>query len=386
MHLDPILPVLEIVALAILVIGIIMHRFKQPYVVIYLITGIVIGPHGLGLITDQVDLSRFGSIGVLLLLFFVGMEISLPRLIASWRIAVVGTLLQILLSIGFVYFIGMWRDWPIARVVLLGFVISLSSTAVVIKILQEWGETDTDVGRDVVGILLVQDLAIIPMLIIIGLMGGDSPDYRIISLQVFGGIFFIAGFALLVKFKDRIRIPFSNLLRRDHELQVFAAFVLCFGLALITNLLHLSSALGAFAAGILLSTLKETSWVHNRLEPFYVVFMAFFFVSVGMLVDLEFIQQRIVVILLLVILSMVLNTFINAFILKILGADWPRSLYAGAFLSQIGEFSFVLAAVGFQAGIVTNDAYNITISVIALTLLLSSVWLMCVKRIIVKNA
>ena len=93
MHLDPILPILEVVALAIFIVGILMHRLKQPYVVVYLIVGIIIGPYGLGLITDQVDLSRFGSIGVLLLLFFVSMEISIPRLIASWRIAVIGTIL-----------------------------------------------------------------------------------------------------------------------------------------------------------------------------------------------------------------------------------------------------------------------------------------------------
>jgi len=383
MHLDPIMPYLVGALLAILLLGIILHRLKQPHVIGYLIAGIIMGPHGLALITDEATLSRLGALGVVLLLFFIGMEVSPKRLISGWRISLIGTLSQVIISTASIWIIGQWLDWSLERIILIGFVISLSSTAVVLKLLQDWDELDSDSGQNVLGILLVQDLVIIPMLIIIGLMGGAEISTTTLTMQLIGAVF-ILSIITLIFIKDTIRLPFPKFIRTDQEMQIFAALAICFGLALITGLLELSTALGAFTAGMLISAAKETQWVHQRLEPFRVVFVALFFVSVGLLVDLKFLREQWVLISLLVFLVLITNTFINAFILKILGVTTRDSLYAGALLAQIGEFSFVLAAVGSQSNIITGFGYQLVIEVIAISLLLSPLWIKFVKTVLDK--
>ena len=378
MHLDPLLPLLVEIALVVLVVGVLLRLLKQPYVIAYLIAGVLLGPYGFGTVTDQEAMTHLGAIGVVLLLFFVGMEISLPKLIVNWRVALIGTLFQILVSVGIVWLVGTRLGWPLERSILLGFVISLSSTAVVFKILEEWKEMDTRVGQNAIAVLLVQDLAIVPMLITLRFLGGETIDRGALLLQTLGGAAAIGAIVWLIV-KVGVRLPFGGLSRRDHELQVFAALILCLGLALLTGLAGLSTALGAFVAGLVVSSARETHWVHTSLEPFRVVFLALFFVSVGMLIDLPFLRQHWLIAALLIAVVLLLNTVINTVILRLLGDTWRESLYTGGLLSQIGEFSFLLGAVGFQSGIITEYAYQMTIAIIALTLLFSPAWIHLIK-------
>ncbi len=308
------------------------------------------------------------------------MEVSLPRLLMNWRIIVLGTFLQIILSVGFVLLVGHFLNWPLGRGILLGFVISLSSTAVVIKILRELKQLESEVGRDVLGILLVQDMAIIPMLIIINFFGGTSPAILDILLQISGAILFLLLMAWIIRHKD-LKLPFLDLLKHNHELQVFSALFICLSLALISDFFKLSTALGAFVAGILVASAKETDWVHRNLEPFHVLFLSFFFVSIGFLLNIDFLIENISTILLLVSAVFVLNTSINATILKVFRIPWRRSLYTGAILAQIGEFSFVLASIGWQNRMISDTGYQMSISVITLTLLLSPFWILLFRRV-----
>lgn len=381
MHLDPVMPYLVGAALTIVLVGLLSRRLRQPSVVGYLLTGVALGPHGFAFISDLTTLSHLGSLGVVLLLFFVGMEISPRRLIGNWKVAVIGTLLQILFSVGLVWILGHFADWPLSRTLLIGFVISLSSTAVVLKILQDRGELESDTGQDVLGILLVQDLAIIPMLLLLGSFSGEASSLTQILLQGIGALLFIVLFALIVS-RDSIRLPLSKVLNGDHELQVFAALAICFGLAFLSALLGLSTALGAFAAGMLIAAARETSWVHHNIEPFRVVFVALFFVSIGMLVDLAFFTAHWQQILLLLTAVLLTNTFINAAIMHLLGDSWRDSFYSGALLAQIGEFSFVLAAIGIQNGIISDYGYQLTIATIALSLLVSPAWIEIFKYLL----
>ena len=381
MHIDPLLPTLVAIISVILLIGLLLQLIRQPQVIGYLLAGVAIGPFGFSLLTDSDLASRLGSFGVVLLLFFVGMEVSPKQLLSGWRIAVVGTLVQVALSVALVFPIGIWFDWPVERIILLGFVTSLSSTAVIVKILRDSGELNQRVGQDVLGILLVQDLIIIPMLIIIGLLGGNTPGWSELGIQVCGAIL-IVGILGWVLSRDSFHLPFGDLLRKDHELQVFAALLICLGLSLLTGKAHLSTALGAFAAGILVTAARETRWVHHALEPFRIIFVALFFVSVGMLVDISFIFSHTVQVVLLVAVILFTNTLLNGIILRLLGYGWRESLYAGAMLGQIGEFSFVLAAVGLSAGIISEIAYQYTIVVIALSLLVSPFWILGARRVL----
>ena len=381
MHIDPLLPTMVAIIAIVLLIGLSLQLLRQPQVIGYLIAGVAIGPFGFALLTDVALASRMGGFGVVLLLFFVGMEVAPRQLLSGWRIAVVGTLVQVALSVALVIPIGLWFDWPMERIILLGFVTSLSSTAVIIKLLRDSGELNLKEGQDILGILLVQDLVVIPMLIIIGLLGGETPGWNDLGLQI-GGSIAIVSVLLWALSRDSFHFPYGHLLRSDPELQVFAALLICLGLSLLTGMAQLSTALGAFAAGILVTAARETQWVHHSLEPFRVIFVALFFVSIGMLVDVTFITSHAVQVLLLVVSVLVGNTLLNGIILRFLGYRWRESFYAGAMLSQIGEFSFVLAAVGLTSGIITEIAYQYTIAVIALSLLVSPFWILAARRIL----
>ena len=375
------MPVLFAIAFVTLVTGMILKRFKQPHVIAYLLVGVILGPSGLAVIADKDWVGQLGSIGVVLLLFFVGMEVSPKRLAANWKLPVIGTLLQIMVSVLFVAIMGYFLDWPFPRIVLLGFVISLSSTAVVIKLLQDWKELDTRIGQDVLGILLIQDLAIVPMMISIGLLGGEEFSPTVLILQLVGGSAIIA-LAIWVSVKDRIILSWLKKIADDKEMQLFAALGICFGMSFLTGVLQLSTALGAFVSGIVVSSARETEWVYKSLDSLRVIFIALFFLSIGMLIDLSFVQKNIVEVGLLVIVVMVSNTMINAIIIYLFAKEWRPSFYAGAMLSQVGEFSFVLAAIGLNTGIINDYGYQTTIAVIALSLFLSPIFIMVTKHIV----
>ena len=379
MHIDPLLPTLVGLVLAVLSLGFLLKWLRQPEIIGYLLAGVAVGPSGLGIVTDPAFVNHMGTLGVTLLLFFIGMEISPRKLLQGWRVAFIGTLLQILISIAVVWIIGWYFEWSFARIILLGFVISLSSTAVVLKLLKDRAELDTPVGNDVLLILLAQDLAVVPMLILLGLLGGSRPDTDTLVLQVVGAVL-IVGLGGWLASRHSIRLPFSSRLRQDHELQVFAALLACFGLAFVTGMLQLSTALGAFIGGMLVATARETDWVQHSLEPFRTLFVAFFFVSVGLMVDLPFIAQHWLQVCLLVAAVLMTNTFVNGIVLRSLGISWRRSLLSGVILSQIGEFSFVLAAAGRQSGIITDYAYQTTIAVISISLILSAPWIAAMRR------
>jgi len=369
-HIDPAITILVSVVLGILAIGLASKLMKQPSVVGYLLAGVLLGPSGFEVVSDRGLLERMGEFGVLLLLFFVGMEVTPKKLVASWRIAVIGTLGQIVLSIAVVALISPLFGWTLPQCLLFGFVISLSSTAVVIKMLEDRGLMRRRFGQNVLGILLAQDLAIIPMMMILSTLSGEDAGTGQIAGQIIGGALLL-GLLGFVLYRGEIHLPFARRIEGDHELQVFAALGLCFGLAAVTGLFHLSGALGAFAAGILVAAARETDWVKDSLESMRALFLGFFFVSIGMLIDLQFVLTHWLEVLLVVIGAFLTNGVINAVILRVGGYNWKQAAYGSSYLAQIGEFSFVLAAIGYSAGIVDSDGYDLIIVVIALSLLIS---------------
>ncbi len=385
-NMDPILPNFVILSLIIILLGFVLRILKQPSVITYILVGIIVGPFGLGVISDESLISNLGSLGLVLLLFFIGMEIDLPGLIGSWRISVIGTLIQVVSSILVTWLLGRYFDWSISQIILLGFVISLSSTAVIVKLLQERGELHTRVGQYVLGILIAQDVLIVPMLIILGHLGGDKPEMVDIIKQITGGVL-IVGLVLYILKKKEIKLPFQRQIIRDHEMQVFVAFTLCFGFAILSTVFGLSPALGAFVAGIVLSATRSTKWVHDSLVAFKILFVALFFVSIGMLIDLRFIKENILTISTLVLFVFLINNTINVAAIRMFCDNWKTSIYAGALLSQIGEFSFILGSTGYYAGIIGEYAYQLTISTIAITLLLSPFWISLFRKILnMKNS
>ncbi len=383
MHVDPLMPYLSGLAFAVVAVGMVLRRFGQPLVLAYLVLGALVGPHAIGVFTDPDAMARFGATGVVLLLFFAGMEMSPVRLTTGWRVAFIGTGLQIAASVGCVAVVGTLLGWQWSRILLLGFVISLSSTALILRLLQDLGEDESEVGRNVTLILLAQDMAVVPMLIILGTFGAEESPFSTIALQVIGGSGLFALTVWLVR-RGEIHLPLGALVQNDKELQVFAAMSICSGFAVLTGLLHLSAALGAFVAGMVVNAARETTWVEHSLKPFEVLFVAVFLLSVGMQLNPMFVWDHWLPLSLLVTLVLLTNTILNGLILRLLGSSWRDSLYAAALLSQVGEFSFVLALVGHTSGIISEFAYHFTISLIALSLVLTPAWARLVQRLTVR--
>lgn len=383
--IDPMLPVIVVISLVTILISTLLRNLKQPLIVAYIFVGIIIGPFGLQLFNDTNLIERLGSIGVLLLLFFIGMEVSIRKLVENWKVAVFGTFFQVFFSLLLTYGLSFIFDWDFRTLIFLGFAISLSSTAVTLKLLQEYKEINSKTGQNVLSILLVQDVIIVPMLLVVSILGGESLSVKEISLQAVGSVLLIA-FLVYIFRKGEIQFPFAEVLKKDKELQLFWSLILCFGFALITGLFGLSTALGAFVAGILLSTAKETQWVTRNLNSFYILLVALFFISIGMLLNLNFIYENFLEIILLVAGIFITNSFINSMILRSLGSNWKQSLYGGALLAEIGEFSFILAGVAIGVSIIDSYGYNLIISIIALTLLISPFWVYMFRKLIIRTS
>jgi CPA2 family monovalent cation:H+ antiporter-2 len=381
MHTDPIIPLFVFIALAIVIISAVMKYFKQPAVVAYLLVGFLLGPSVFSFIKQPDILNRLGSLGVLLLLFFVGMEVSPKQLLSNWYVSVAGTLLKVLLSFFVSLMLAHFFNWTFSRVVLITFIISLSSTAVILKLLQDWKELETKLGQNILGILLLQDLLVIPMLIILGQLGGQTLEIHSVILQVIGGSLSIAT-VVWITVKPEIKLPFLAHFTSDPENQVFIALIICFGLALVTTLCQLSGALGAFLAGMIIASAKQTHWAYQSLNSLRTIFMALFFLSVGMLVDIHFLWQNFAQVIMLVILIISLNTLSTMLILRLLKSSWRESIYGGSLLSQIGEFAFVLASIGLAINIVNKSQYQMLIITITLSLFVSPLWILLIKKLI----
>ncbi len=378
---NPNLLLFVLIGLVVILLGALLRHYKQPYVIAYILAGVLLGKHGFKIITNTELIEGLGEFGLILILFFIGMEINIPNFIKKWKVAVFGTILQVLASILVVAVIGYFYDWEVKRILILGFVTSLSSSAVIIKILQDNKENNSALGENIISILLMQDILIVPMLIATQYLGGGKPDTSEIMLQIIGGILLIVCMVYVLK-KPEIKIPFTKSFEKDHELQVFFAFIICFGFAVVTALFGLSAALGAFVAGMVVNSAKSTALFHDSLNSFRIVFVALFFVSIGMLIDIKFILIHWRIISLLVLAVYISNTLINAIILQYFGRNWKRSLYGGAMLAQIGELSFVLISSAFFSNIINNFTYQLAIVTTALTLLFSPFWIGLTQKIL----
>lgn len=381
------LNILLAICSVILLLGLLLKRVSQPYIIAYIVTGVIVGPSGFELISENETVELVGEFGLIILMFFIGMEISLKDFIRKWRIALFGTGLQVLISILLVYIIGYSLGWSFTRILLLGFVISLSSSAVVIKLIEDYKIGKTRIGQNVISILLTQDILIVPMIIVMTFFSGDAVDTNQILLQVSGGLLIVGLLFYLLK-KQTINLPFNKQLQNDHELQVFASLIVCFGFSLFTSMFELSAGLGAFIAGLFVHASPSTKWLHESLHAFRVILISAFFLSIGMLIDLNFLLSNWVIIALLVLGVYLSNHGINAISLKLLGNSWKESIYGASFLAQIGEFSFVLASLGYHADIITLFSYQLTVIVISITIFISPFWTMLTKLILgveVKN-
>ena len=379
MHADALIEI-GLVAMTALVWGLLLQRLRQPPIVGYIFAGVCLGPSILGLIDNRDAINVFAELGVLLLLFTIGMELSLRGFKRVYRVALIGAGSQIFLSVGIMLLLSRLFGWSTEAAVLGGFVVAISSTAVAMKILQDIGELRSDVGRTAVGVLIAQDLAVIPMLLVIESMARSASfDLAGVAKTVVAIGLLAAMIAYLTR-RERVRIPFAEQLADNIELAALSALAFCFGAALLSGLLGLSPAYGAFLAGLWIGNSNARPGVLKATMPIQSVLLMAFFLSIGLLLDLRFIWENLGQVVVLLIIVTLFKTAMNVLVLRMAGEPWPRAWLAGVVIGQIGEFSFVLAAAGIAAGVISADDNRMLVSVIALSLMISPFWLVTARR------
>lgn len=359
-------------SIVVLLIG---YRLHIPPVVGFILTGVLAGPHGLGLVGETDDVEKLAELGIVLLLFGIGMEFSLKKLVQIKRLFLLGGSLQVGLTILISFLIakGLGRPWNEA--VFLGCLLSMSSTAIVLGILDQKGESNSPHGRVSISILIFQDMVAIPMLLLTPLLGeGQSEQGLNLSLlwPILKGLIILV---IVFISAQRIipRLLFLVARTRNKELFLLSVLTLCFGVALLTSSLGLSLTIGAFLAGLIISESEYSNEAISNIFPFQALFISFFFVSVGMLLNLDFVFHQPWTILALAIGVLFLKTFTGGLTTLFLGFPIRTAVLVGIGLSQIGEFSFVLAKTGVPFGLGSDYYYQIFLATSLLTLIISPV-------------
>jgi CPA2 family monovalent cation:H+ antiporter-2 len=385
-QLDPVVTIAILLAAA-LVGGMLAHRLRQPIILGYLVIGVAVGPHALGLIGDLELVEAAATIGVALLMFTLGLEISIAQLREVGKIGIWGGITQIAATIvlGLIAGYFLFR-WPLPQAGLFGLIISLSSTAVCLKILMERGELASVHGRIMIAILILQDIGIVVMMVIIPLMGGMTENLPLALAIAVGKATLFIGLAII---SGRWVLPW--LLGRvggvrARELFLLTVLVLCLGAAVGTHILGLSIVFGAFLVGMVL---RETRFVHQALAeitPLRDIFATLFFVSLGMLLNPLFLINNWQSIALLVVVIVVLKLLVVFGIVRLFGYSSRIAILTGVGLFQIGEFGFILAQGGVSMGIVSNQFYNLILASAIITMLLTPVSISLVFRLYPKLA
>lgn len=347
-----------------------LSRVRIPPLVGFLLAGVVIGPYGLGLLKDTHAVEIMAEVGVVLLLFTVGIEFSLSRLMRMRKAVVAGGASQVVLTIGLSALVFYTATRSLNISIFFGFLIALSSTAIVLKMLKERGEIDSPHGRMMVGILIFQDLCVVPLMLLTPSLAGETIDLLDIALKIGKAVLII----IAVLLSARWLVPgllYHIVHTRSRELFITSIILLCLGIAYLTSKFGLSLALGAFLAGLIISESEYAHQATSDILPFKESFMGLFFVSVGMLMNVGFAAEnysRVAVAVALIFGGKLLTGTLSSLIS---GSPFRTALHAGLGIAQIGEFSFVLAIAGRGAGLITDDFYQVFLSSSVVTMMMT---------------
>ncbi|MCB1505777.1 MAG: cation:proton antiporter [Hyphomicrobiaceae bacterium] len=377
----PHLLAIAILTLVAVTMGLVMVRLKQPPMVGYILAGVLLGPTVVGFVPRAEAVPLLAELGVLFLLFLVGMEISLKAFIADLKPAALTVLGQLVLAIGAMLLFAAVLGWTLQQALLLAFVVTMSSTAVALKILEDIGELRSELGRIVVAVMIAQDIAIVPMLIMANSWGSGisfEPSTLVTVALAVGGLALFIG---VLGPRGKLHFPGEVHIMGRIEMVTLTALAVCCTAATVSGVLGFSPAYGAFLAGLFVGKTTLRSEAINAMEPIQGVLMVLFFVAIGLLLDVDFIIANIWLVVLFVLGVLIVKSLANIIILRMVGLSWTDAYQAGLIIGQIGEFSFVLAAVGLANGVLDSNGYKLAISVIVLSLLLSPIWMSAVKRV-----
>lgn len=375
---------IAVVVFVALASGILLQRLKQPDIVGYVLTGVVLGPSGFALISSRDQVSVLAELGVLMLLFVIGLELNIQVFKKHFAQSVLCVVMQVAGGLVISGFISMFFHWPTYFTVALGFVLALSSTAVVVNTLASFKMTSTNVGSLTVGILIAQDIAAVPMILTLKTLTGGASDWRL-GAKVLISVAFMALFLYQLgqMQKNRQKIPLGTLLGDNKDLYTLASLSVCFAAAAIAGGAGLTAPYGAFLAGLTLGNLSDRNEdLLSGVQPIQKILLMVFFLSIGLLLDLQFVAHHFWTICLLLIVVTVVKTVANIAILRILHVKLVQASFMGVAMAQLGEFSFLLiTALGKQPDSSFEFAEKCLIALTVLSLMFSPMWLRIAQKL-----
>ncbi|AYM94873.1 Kef-type potassium/proton antiporter (CPA2 family) [Acidovorax sp. 62] len=375
------------------VLGVVVCRsLKLPPMLGYLAAGVLIGPHAMALAQNSEGVRHLGEFGVVFLMFAIGLEFSLPKLRAMRRQVFGLGLMQVLLTMAVVagggillsYAVGGIWDMGWQTALALSGVLAMSSTAIVVKLMAERAELESEHGRRVMGILLFQDLAVVPLLVLIPALGSSSDQllvalgWALLKAMVLVGVLLTGG--------QRVMRWWLTLVarRKSEELFMLNLLLITLGLAWLTELAGLSLALGAFIAGVLVSETEYRHQVGTDIRPFHDVLLGLFFITIGMMLDWHILVDRWSLVLALLAVPLLVKLVIIMVLARLMGATTGVALRSGLFLAQAGEFGFVLLSLTQDHGLVQPALMNPILAAMVLSMLATPFLIMHSNRIVMK--
>lgn len=375
------------------VLGVVTCRsLKLPPMLGYLAAGVLIGPHAMALAQNSEGVRHLGEFGVVFLMFAIGLEFSLPKLLAMRKQVFGLGLMQVLVTMAVVtvggvalsHWVGGIWDMGWQTALALSGVLAMSSTAIVVKLMAERAELESEHGRRVMGILLFQDLAVVPLLILIPALGSASEQllpalgWALIKAVVLVGLLLTGG--------QRFMRWWLTLVarRKSEELFMLNLLLITLGLAWLTELAGLSLALGAFIAGVLVSETEYRHQVGTDIRPFHDVLLGLFFITIGMMLDWHILVDRWALVLALLAVPLLVKAVIILVLARLMGATTGVALRSGLFLAQAGEFGFVLLSLTQDHGLVQPALMNPILAAMVLSMLATPFLIMYSNRIVMK--
>lgn len=373
MHAISFIQDLAVIMLVAGVVTILFHRLKQPVVLGYIVAGFIIGPHTppFGLIHDEDTIKTLAELGVIFLMFCLGLEFSLRKLFKVGATAFIAAFLEIILMIWIGYEIGRWFDWNTMDSLFLGAILAISSTTIIVKALNDLEMKNQRFAQLIFGVLIVEDILGIG---IIALLSSIAVSGTVSSGEVFStvgklSLFMIVALVIGILLVPRLLAYVAKF--ESNEMLLITVLGLCFGFCLLVVKLEYSMVLGAFLIGAIMAESRQLIKIERLIEPVRDMFSAIFFVAIGLMIDPQILLQYawpIAVITVAVVLGKMLSCGLGAFIA---GNDGRTSLRVGMGLSQIGEFSFIIAALGMTLQVTSDFLYPVAVAVSAITTLLA---------------
>ena len=359
--------------------GLLAWRLRQPILLGYVLAGLILSPLTPGLkVHDVHTFEVMAEIGVILLMFSVGIHFSIPDLLKVKWVALLGAPLGILLSVGLGVGTGALLGWPLLQGVAVGCIISVASTMVMMRLLMDRGELSSESGRVMITLTLVEDLAVVILTILLPSLNSSEGNYAQVAWKIGRALLLLvpivlAGWKLVPRLLSRIEKTCND------EISLLLSLTICLVVAAVTELIGLSLALGAFVAGLLLGNSGFVHKLEQQTLPLRDAFVALFFVTIGMLIDPKTWLSSWQLVAILAALIIVGKFLVWSGIVRVFGYCWDTAKRVGIGLTQIGEFSFILAQVSLSSGLISREIYNATLVASLITILANATFFKFLK-------